>query len=155
MNCCCVVSVVDRKISIFENITWICRKTDSFPPSCCSIVTGVFEFWETCAACNLQEGIELIGWGFKAMSKLGTMWRLSGLWWEQQSQQLCKYTTRRWRIERHPVHGVYNTREIKDFYLSLTKKDQIPNWHSLHNVQFNCCSQGKSSITLIPKVDVG
>lgn len=45
--------------------------------------------------CNLPTGIELIGQGFKAMSKLGIMSRLSSLCWGQQSQQLYKYTSGR------------------------------------------------------------
>lgn len=69
------------------------------------IIRAVSEFWGALTTC--RQGIELIGWGFQAMSKLEVMWRLAGLCWDQQSQQLYNYTGKWWRTERQCSQDVY------------------------------------------------
>lgn len=51
------------------------------------------------------------------MSKLEVMWRLSGLCWDQQSQQLYKYTSKWWRTERQCSQDVYQEKGGGNLFL--------------------------------------
>ena len=110
--------------------------------------------------CNLPTGIELIGQGFKAMSKLGITSRLSSLCWAQQSQQLYKYTTGWWRKDvKLRMFTEPRGEQIPGLLCCLLQWTRDSHWQNLSHNDLQpwlniCCSEDKASCCESKNVDV-